>query len=251
MDYVCNVVGDLHIKDIDLSLSYMEIVDLSQEDFKISPRLRESLRKNEIVAYNPATHRNARRLKRRNQIKVITKTIEKKITSDVIPNFKELEQLTSVCGGISKKMDNLMSKLDNMIEMISASNESTQLLNKHIKDLVDTTVKNSGSKADKIDKLIETIINKENKLDKLLETMNKLVENGQNTVYTSTSIPKKNMSYTAKDHFNNLNDEDSIPMYVPSLDVDEEFNKANIVTKTIESEGTQDILNKLKAMQNN
>ena len=42
MDYVCKIVGNLSLKEINLELSYLEIIDLSQEDFKASPRLREA-----------------------------------------------------------------------------------------------------------------------------------------------------------------------------------------------------------------
>ncbi len=65
MEYVCNIIGNLNIKDINLELSHMEIIDLSSDDFKASPRLRESLRNREIIPYDSSKQPNAKRVKQR------------------------------------------------------------------------------------------------------------------------------------------------------------------------------------------
>jgi len=257
MDYVCNVVGDLHIKDIDLTLTYMEIIDLSQDDFKISPRLRKSLRNSEIAAYSPGIHHNARRIKRRHQsptviekIKVIER--EKSIDPSKPPNFADLDNITHVCEGISGKMDRLMGKIDAMVGTLSKSSESTIHLNKHLKNIADKEIKVTYEN-EKLDNLIDILVEKEkkeDKIDKLLDAVQVLLKSGVG-VGTVSSLNNGKNYQPSNNNFSKDDFDDSIPMYVPSLDIEEDFGKSNIKTKHVESEGTEDILAKLKKLRNN
>lgn len=251
MDYVSKVVGVLHIKDIDLKLTYMEIIDLSSDDFKISPRLRASLRNDEIASYSPGVHYNAKRIKRRHQsptviekIKIIEK--ERKLDPSKLTNFSDLEGLTDVCVGLSHKMDALLGKVDRLIQDASATSESTQQLNTHIKKLVDKDV-TVTYKNDKLDKLIDILVDKEtkeDKLDKLLEAVNTLISEGG-------VVNSRNYTPVSNKNFSNDGFDDSIPMYVPSLDTKKDFGESNIKTKKVVSEGTGNILAKLKKMKDN
>lgn len=253
MDYVCKVAGDLHINDIGLKLSHMEIIDLTQEDFKMSPRLRESLRKHELEAYSPRKHKNARRIKRRHKnvivqnIKVIEKEKRVQVPSENPINFRELDELTKVCSSISSKMDSLISKLDVMVDAVNQTAESTRILGDHLSKMADKEVKVSLDST-KLDKLINLLVEKEKKEDKiddLISTMKSLVDKGVPTYSGSFS---SSMSST-KNNFNKNDLDDSIPMYIPDLE-DSDFTSANVVTENIESEGTEDIVAKLKRMKN-
>lgn len=127
MDYVCKVVGNLQLKEINLDLAYLEIVALSSEDFKASPRLREALRNKEIEPYNPVLHKNAKKLKNRNNIKEIIKEIPN--TPINIKNI--LEDITCKINSLTNKIDLLISKDNDRV----ALNDLDKKLENFIKDV--------------------------------------------------------------------------------------------------------------------
>ena len=112
MEYVCNVIGNLSIKDINLELSHMEIIDLTSDDFKSSPRLRESIRNKEIVPYDSSKYQNARRLKVRNNPPATKNEIVYAKNSTEIYNIKDsLEKISSRMSQVGEKLDNLINKI--------------------------------------------------------------------------------------------------------------------------------------------
>ena len=118
MDYVCKIVGNLSLKEINLELSYLEIIDLSQEDFKASPRLREALRNKEIEIYDLRKHQTAKRIKFRNnneRVQIIKEEIikEKLVESTKIPN--EINSLKKLLLEMSSKLNQLIFRVDTLL----------------------------------------------------------------------------------------------------------------------------------------
>jgi len=57
MKFICNVVGDLLLEDLNIKLSHLEVLEVTEDDLKTSLRLRESIRNGELIAYNPKIHK--------------------------------------------------------------------------------------------------------------------------------------------------------------------------------------------------
>jgi uncharacterized protein YukE len=115
MYYVSNVVGDLRIDDINLKLSYMELIELSSDDFKASHRLRNALRNKEIVTYDPREHKSAKKniFSQIKQTRNIEIKSEKSNESHL--NFSEITELQVTLSSISKKMEDLLNKIDSFL----------------------------------------------------------------------------------------------------------------------------------------
>lgn len=287
MDYVCKVVGELSIeeKDFQLKMSFNEIVDLNQEDFKVSPRLREALRNREIEVYTPTLHQKARRLNRnmrrmplvQEKIIPLKQAVEEKHINDNLINNSELNELKSILEGISSKMSGVVSRLDLLVTKVIDSN--TQLnanFNRFFNERQNVQVVYDNPKLDSLlDKVINTqdkfnnfiedqnrihIANshkmpepqdiKEDKLDKLLSSVEKLLSEGikiDGKILNTQNTNGKAYSKINVESQVHIKDED-IPLYVPKIDTASISNK-NIVTEALESEGTDSILEKLKKLK--
>jgi len=289
MDYVCKVVGDLNIeeKDFHLKLSFNEIVDLNQEDFKTSPRLREALRNREIEIYSPALHQKARRSSRMKVIPLIKEKIiplkqaieEKTNQQQNNLNNSEFVALKSVLESISNKMDCLASRVDILVTRVVDSNTQMNVnFNKFFNERQNIQVVYENTK---LDSLLEKVIStqdkfnnyiedqnrinisnarkmpisndlnvKEERLDKLLLSIEKLLSEGIKLDGKNLNIQNNNGKDYSKINIEkqvNFKDED-IPMYIPKIDTSSISNK-NIFTKSLESEGTSSILEKLKNLK--
>ena len=289
MDYVCKVVGDLNIeeKDFHLKLSFNEIVDLNQEDFKTSPRLREALRNREIEIYSPALHQKARRSSRMKVIPLIKEKIiplkqaieEKTNQQQNNLNNSEFVALKSVLESISNKMDCLASRVDILVTRVVDSNTQMNVnFNKFFNERQNIQVVYENTK---LDSLLEKVIStqdkfnnyiedqnrinisnarkmpisndlnvKEERLDKLLLSVEKLLSEGIKLDGKNLNIQNNNGKDYSKINIEkqvNFKDED-IPMYIPKIDTSSISNK-NIFTKSLESEGTSSILEKLKNLK--
>ena len=251
MDYVCKVVGNLSINDINLNLSYMEIIDLSNDDFKSSPQLREALRTGKIEPYNRTKHKSARRIKSLAHLKNIPisngKINKKEISTSEGSLIKES------LDNLSIKMTSLLDRINTLIQKNVESNEKisgqfeeftkfskneninsenfSHFLKKTLEyhDKLDTILNNKTSETDKkLDKLID-------KLDKLI-TNNVTVQNNYSNLNKKTSKNKKKF--------------DDKVTFVPNINVDN-VEKSEIKAEQIKQEGTQDILDRLKKMKEN
>jgi len=277
MDYVCKVVGELSIeeKDLNLRMSFNEIIDLSPDDFKVSPRLRAALRNKEIEVYTPTLHKKARRLKSRKNMKLLKENIiplskpTQAMTSD-IASSKELNEIKSILGTISNKMNNIVSRMDYLVNKIVESNNAlnvnlVNMLNKDSK--VEVNYNN-----EKLDYLLNAVVStqnefnnyikqqdnsptpqnnsdttsiKEDKLNDLLDSINKLLKDG-------IKIDGKNLNIqnSINQNYSKVKREDAdedIPRFVPKIETD--LSNKNILTKEIASEGTGSILDKLKNLK--
>jgi len=145
LDYICNIVGNLSIKEINLELSHMEIIDLSSEDFKASPRLREALRNKEIIPYNASKHKNAKKIKQRNNF----------IRTD--SSIAEITDLKKSLESISNRMLSVGDKLDKLIDKLTDDHDKL---------------------FDSLDKFLENKKNDDNKLNCLIEKIDSLLGKG-------------------------------------------------------------------------
>jgi len=210
---MCNVVGNLSIKDINLDLTYMEIIDLSTEDFKVSPRLRESLRNREIIPFDPSKYPNARRIKNRLQKIEVIKTV-----TNTTPESGDVKKSLEV---ISDRMDRIGNKLDLLIDKLSTDRD------KFYDSLDNLLNKNIVAKCDS------------NKLDILINKIDKLIDNG--------GVFAKNATPTPSVKGGNGKYMEEVPIFIPKLD-ENSFEK-RIKSEEIIAEGTNDILEKLKNLK--
>ena len=248
MDYVCKVVGSLSINDISLELGYMEIIDLTTDDFKASPQLRDALRNRHLEVYDPSKHKNARRRKSISQIRSLTQ--DTKIVQNT-SNSSDGKLIKESLDVLSKKMDSLVNRINVLIDKSIESNSS----------LVDSL--NSGSNSidaekfniflsknleyhDKLNKILEgKNSTTDDKIDKLIDKLDQFITKG--TIIGSHGItnPLNNSPKIKKSN----NFDDNIT-FVPEINIDS-VEKANIKAEQIQQEGTDDIIAKLKAMKNN
>jgi len=227
MDYVCKVVGNLHIKDLNLILSNMEIIDLNSNDFKSSPQLRDCLIKKYIDIYLPAKYPNAKRLKNR----------ESPIKRETANNNKE--EVTKISNNLKEASDRLSTALLR-IDTLMTSFQTSEI---KIKYEENTGINNL---LDKLTKLLETVENNKEKeensrLDTLLDKFDILLSKN----YNNTSIIKENI----RTEQNREDAQEAVPIYVPKIDLDSVQSKS-IKTQELSSEGTEDILEKLKKLKN-
>ena len=129
MDYICSVVGNLKIDDIGLELTHMELIDLSTEDFKSSPRLRESLRNKEIVPYVQRIHPNAKRV--RDRIKRNSSVEESMNLSELFSMFK------APFSSLATKIDALLTRDSNkpIEELIKKTTENNEKMDSLLKKM--------------------------------------------------------------------------------------------------------------------
>jgi len=226
MDFVCKVTGELVIADLNLNLVHMEIIDLYPDDFKVSPRLREAQRNKEIEVYSSQHHRTARRLKKRN-----TEQNKIQIIKENSSEFSLKEPLVS----INNKLDYLMSR----IEIIISKNKNEPEL-KNLPNLKEDILNKILSQNQKI----EEYINSTKSLDegKLNDILNKF----ENLLEKRLSINKEYLGKTDKKEM----EKEDIPIYIPKLD-DIDIIEKNIKSQEIVSEGTDNILEKLKKLKGN
>ena len=141
MNYVSKVGGNLVIADIHLELSYMELIDLSSEDFKASPRLREALRNKEIEIYVPNVHLNAKKIKERNSHPA-NKEESNQIDSDT---KKLLVEMSGRLNYLISKMELLISKekedkIENLAQNVKINDDKFDLILKKLDNLASKDV---------------------------------------------------------------------------------------------------------------
>jgi hypothetical protein len=286
MDYVCKVVGELSIeeKEFKLRMSFNEIIDLFPDDFKVSPRLRAALRNREIEVYTPTLHRQAKRLKTRKNMEVLKENIiplRQPEPAQLVSNSDNtiINEMKATLGNISSKLTNVVSRLDLLVtKVIESDTNLSSNFNRFFSEKQNINVSYHNPKLDEIlEKVIVTQNNfniyledqqrinisqknqvpqpsenslKEDKLDKLLDTVERLLTDGIkidgknfNTQNTNGSGYGK-MSTEKK--VQNL--DEAIPLYVPKIDTSS-VSTRNIVTDSLESDGTESILEKLKKMK--
>jgi hypothetical protein len=253
MDYVCKVVGNLIINDINLELGYMEIIDLTTDDFKSSPQLREALRNRHLEVFDPSKHQNARRRKSISQIRNLTQDNKSNTPVKISSEGKLIkESLDNLC----KKMDGLVNRINVLIDKsIESNNRLADSLNQSFTnktgDSIDTEKFNiflskNLEYHDKIDKILNKKNNEtDNKIDKLIDKLDQFITKGM--VIGSHGI-SSNLNNSNK--IKKYNDFDDKVTFVPDINIDS-VEKANIKAEQIQQEGTDDIIAKLKAMKNN
>lgn len=249
MDYVCKVAGNLIINDINLELSYMEIIDLNADDFKASPQLREAVRTQKIELYQPSKHRNARRIKAlppsRNYL---ANRIDDSNNKDSNFKFSEGTHIKENLDNLSKKMETLVSRIDvlinNNIQLSSKIDGIPREGNNKKEDNLDIQKLNYLlDKSLEYQMKIDSFLDKKNldtdkKIDKLLDKLDHLITKG-----VSANL---NDYGTLKSKSKNFDDE---PMYVPKITTDN-VETSNIKAESLEQQGTDDILSKLREMKN-
>ena len=220
MDYVCKVVGNLIIPDINLELTYLEITDLYPDDFKASPRLREALRNKEIEVYNAQLHKGSKKIKTR----FIAPPIQ------VIKENTNLDSLKEPITNITNKLDYLLSR----IEALIAKNKENV---------------NNSTNTDILSKILEQI-NKpkqdisDEKINLILNKFDELIEKGLSTNNKDYSQRNKEQDYK------NDSVKEDIPIYIPKLD-DLRVLEKNVQIDQETSEGTESILDKLRKLKGN
>jgi len=285
MDYVCKVVGELSIEEIQfkLRMSFNEIIDLSPDDFKVSPRLRAALRNREIEVYTPTLHKQAKRLKIRKKMEILQENVlplkppapAQKATAEL--DSSAINEMKSVLAGISNKMTSVVSRLDLLITKVIESNNTLNAnFNKFFNEKQNVQINYNNPKLDTmLDKVVSTqdkfntylqeqqrISNlqktqtseitktsaTDEKLDKLLDSVEKLLNGGIKIDGNNLNIQNTNgRGYSKINTEKKYLIEDDLPMFVPKMDTD--VSQKNIVTKSIESEGTDNILEKLKNLK--
>lgn len=284
MDYVCKVVGELSIeeKEFKLKMFFNEIIDLFPDDFKVSPRLRAALRNREIEVYTPALHRQAKRLKTRRNMEVLKENImplKQPEPAQLAPSMdnSSINDMKETLVVISNKMTSVVSRLDLLVnKVIESDNRLNANFDKFFSEKQNININYNNTKLDDIlDKVIvnqnkfnnyledQQRINiaqqnrvpqpsesslKEDKLNKLLDSVERLITEGikidgknfntQNTNgggYSKISTEKKVVM------------DSDIPIYIPKMETT--FTQKNILTKSVESEGTENILEKLKSLK--
>jgi hypothetical protein len=244
MDYVCKVAGNLIINDINLELSYMEIIDLSVDDFKSSPQLRDAVRTNKIELYNPSSHRGARR------IKSLPPSRNRELPKLEYENnfkFSDGGQIKENLDSISKKMEVLVSRIDFLITKNIETNDKIASIiedkNKKNEDIDLQKISYFLDKSLEYQTKIDSFIDKKNietdkKLDKLIDKLDHFITKGVSANLNDYGVIKsKSRSF------------DDEPLYVPKITT-ENIEKSNIKAESIEQQGTDDILSKLREMKN-
>jgi len=250
MNYICKVIGDLSIVDRDFKLNmyFNEVIDLSPDDFKVSPRLRAALRNKELEVYTPKLHQNIKRKKKAHSMNILKEKVLPFTNSKNESSTKELNDMKTTLDGISNKMSNVLYKLDDLVtQVISSSDSLNENFNKFFKRIESNPVNS------RLEDLLAKVIETQDKLsffleDNLKQTKNedkidKLIDNLE--VILSNGIPSKNS-------VNNLSKNSKIKkdiyedneIYIPKIETN--LSKKNIVTENMESEGTDSILEKLK-----
>ena len=284
MDYVCKVVGELSIaeKEFKLKMSFNEIIDLSPDDFKVSPRLRAALRNREIEVYTPTLHKQAKRLKIRKKMEILQEKViplkPQNSLPQVNPGFdsSEINEMKAILGTISNKMTSVVSRLDLLVtKVIESNNNLSANFNKFFNEKQNVQVSYNNPKLDSmLDKVVTTQDNfnsylldqqrvqvaqkaqatdtnsqlNNEKLDKLLDSVDKLLTEGIKIDGKNLNIQNTNGGgYSKISTEKSVQMDDDIPIYIPKLETD--VSHKNIVTKSIESEGTDNILEKLKNLK--
>lgn len=280
MDYVCKVVGELSIeeKEFKLRMTFNEIIDLSPDDFKVSPRLRAALRNREIEVYTPTLHKQAKRLKIRKKMEVLKERIIplKGPAPKLNPNFEssDITEMKAILGSISNKMTAVVSRLDLMITKVIESNntlnanfskffaEKQSVQVNYDNPKLDTVLEQVASTQEKFNTYLQdqqrmqinqkdqptdakTTSMNEDKLDKLLSSVERLLVEG--IKIDGKNINSQNTNgggYSKIDNEKRVQYDEDLPVYVPTLET--AVSQKNIVTEAIESEGTDNILEKLK-----
>lgn len=228
MDYVCTVVGNLYIKDLNIELSYMEIIDFSQEDLKQTPQLRECIRNKQLDVYIPKKYPMAKKYRNRNsdvKLVIIPKEPNSLKSEDFLGLSKNINE-------ISERLSLALDKIDILIRSfkipeITVKNEENPMINNLLV---------------KIDKLIEVLTknNDSAKFDLLLNKFDNFLSNNSSNSF----MMRENTS--GQNKIDRLNDE--TPIYVPELNL-EGIGKKSIKTQELSSEGTDDILEKLRKLK--
>jgi len=261
MDYVCRVIGELCIDEnkFKLKMLFNEIVDLSQDDFKVSPRLRAALRSQEIEIYTPSLHKKAKRLKSRKKMVLIQENIiPLKQKKEVSHNNSDITEIKTILGNISNRMNTIVSRLDLIVLKVVESNKK---LNANF-DKFFSEKQSIQDNYPKLDSLLNIVINtqnkfntylkdqkkiqipeinplKEEKLDRLLGSMEKLLLhieiNGKNSNIKNSNVMKDSII------------DDDYPLFIPKIETD--VSHKHIITKEISSDGTDGILAKLKNLK--
>lgn len=248
MDYVCKVAGNLIINDINLELSYMEIIDLSADDFKASPQLREAIRTQKLELYQPSKHRTARRIKTlppsRGQLPA-----KNEVSVEMSNNFKfsDSNHIKENLDNISKKMETLVNRIEFLIaKNTDTTNNVVELLKENFKKEENLDIDKFNyflSKSLEYHTKIDDFLDKKNldtdkKIDKLIDKLDQFITKGVSANLNDYGVIKsKTKSF------------DDEPMYVPKITT-ENIEKANIRAESIEQQGTDDILTKLREMKN-
>ena len=221
MDYVCTVVGNLYIKDLHLDLSYMEIIDLSSEDFKSTPQLRDCIRSRQLELYIPNNYPLAKKFRNRNnQVKVVEQVKE---------SNSDLSIISKNINSVSENLTVALNRIDLLLESFKSPTRIDTEENPAINNLLI-----------KMDTLITTIEKNQDssKFDLLISKFDNFVsKNSSNNFIMSSNPVEKNKTFA------------DVPIYVPELSTSDISNK-NIKAQEVSSEGTDDILEKLKKLKN-
>jgi hypothetical protein len=243
MDYVCKVAGNLIINDINLELSYMEIIDLSVDDFKSSPQLRDAIRTQKIELYHPSKHLGARR------IKSLPPSRARELSNNTDSfKFSDGEHIKENLSSISKKMEILVNRIDVLItKNVETQSKINDMLFSNIEKKDSSDLKKINDFIDKsleyhmkIDNFIDNKnLESDKKLDKLIDKLDNFLSRGGvvSHIHDYGSIKSKSKNF------------DDEPIYVPKITT-ENIEKANIKSESIEQQGTEDILSKLREMKN-
>jgi hypothetical protein len=253
MNYISTVIGTLTVEDINIQLHYMEIIDLSAEDFKASPRLREAHRNKQLIPYDPKTHRNAKKFNRfTKNAKLHNKPQPEAVKTEI--KFSEASTIKKSLEGLSDKLGGLVNRINILITRqletseklndnfekffedkrppvdLSSLDKFTDKTTDHYKKMEELWEKRLSQKEDKIDKLIK-------KIDEFMDKGIKVNGNGQTYTGNSASTSLKGSGFDDKVTF------------VPDINIKE--MKTKVKTEKVTQEGTDDILAKLKAMKGN
>jgi len=285
MDYVCKVVGELSIEEnsFNLRMHFNEIIDLYPDDFKVSPKLRAALRNREIEVYTPTLHKKAKRLNHRKKMELVKEKIipinkpQHVAQASTAISHSEANEIKSALGSISNKMSSVVSRLDLLVTKVIESNNTLNAnFSKFFNDKQSVNVNYNNPKLDSIlDKVVNTQDKfnsyledqmrvsvaqktkipepsanqlKEEKLDKLLDSVDKLLTDGLKIDGNNLNIHNTSGGgYSKISNEKTVQIEEDLPMFVPKIETD--VSQKNIVTKSIESEGTDNILEKLKNLK--
>lgn len=230
MDYVCTVIGNLYIKDLHLDLSYMEIIDFSQEDLKSTPQIRDCIRNHQLEVYIPSKYPLAKKFRNRNTPNVKIVEVQKSGTEG-------LENISKNLSESSEALSRALDKIDFLIESFCNSKININLENNSVVESI----------LNKLDRLI-LAVEKNKSYDKFDEFLKKfeiiLSNNSSNNIIIRDGLTQK------KEFFQEKKPVSDEPIYVPDLSMSN-IGKKNIKAKEESSEGTEDILEKLKKLKKN
>jgi tetrahydromethanopterin S-methyltransferase subunit G len=252
MNYVSTVVGKLVFDDINLELDYMEIISLSPGDFKASPRIREAFQNRQLVIYDPRIHVNAKKFNRYSS-DIRIPSFQEKITVKENPKsevkFSEINDLKNILNNISVKMENLVGRVSQLID-----NSTANVNNINLK--IDELIKKDGSKdissvEEKFQFLMDLNFEHHSKIEELLQ---KKEEKFNNIISRLDDIISKGISVGGSGYVNHSiksskSDFDDTVTFVPEIDVSNV--KTSIKSESITQEGTDDVLEKLRALKAN